>query len=169
MEKISKYGVTLEKYAELIVKTINANEDDKTYKKIIEKEGISLKDWEMAKREWSEEINDPNHKNQTAELFLQIYEAALDNENTNRGPCSLEVFTKIHCELTFRKKNGNSLELLDYETVIQENGLTVNKWELCNSYWIVRVGMPKYRKYFSELVKKYSTNNLNNELGKSNQ
>jgi|WetSurMetagenome_2_1015567.scaffolds.fasta_scaffold28179_2 hypothetical protein len=156
MKNVIIYGVTLEKYAELIVKTINANEDDEAYKKIIEKEGIKLNDWKKAKREWDEKINDPNNNDRTVELFLPIYKAAIENQIISRGPCSLEEFTKIHCELTFKRENEDPLKPIEYEKVIKENGLTISKWELCNSYWIVRVGMPNYRKIFSEFVKKYS-------------
>ncbi|MFA5405495.1 MAG: hypothetical protein WC358_11225, partial [Ignavibacteria bacterium] len=107
MKNLTIYGVSLEKYVELIVKTINANEDDEAYKEIIEKEGIKLNDWNKAKKEWDEKINDPNNEDQTAELFLPLYKTALEKQIISRGPCSLEEFTKIHCELTFRRENGD--------------------------------------------------------------
>ena len=165
MKTESKYGITLEKYAELIVKTINANEDDEAYNKIIENEGITLNDWKKAKKEWDNKISDPNDEGKTSSLFLPLYNKALENNNIGRGPCSLEEFTKIHCELSFRREQGDPLKPIKYETVLKENGLSVNNWELCNSFWIVRVGMPNYRKKFSELVKKYSQNQTNIMFG----
>jgi len=152
----SKYGITLEKYAMLIVNTINADEEGVEYKRIIEKEGIIFSDWLKAKKEWERKINDPNDKQKTFDKFLPLYQSALERQYFDRVPCSLEDFTKIHCELSFRKETMDTSKKVFYETILKNNGVTVNQWEICNSYWTVRVGMPNYRKKFQELVRKYS-------------
>jgi hypothetical protein len=152
----TKYGITLEKYALLIVNTINADEESVEYKRIIEKEGIIFSDWLKAKKEWERKINDPNDQQKTFDKFLPIYQSALEKQYFDRVPCSLEEFTKIHCELSFGKETEDSAKKEIYKRILKENGLTVNQWEICNSYWTVRVGMPNNRKKFQELVRKYS-------------
>jgi hypothetical protein len=166
MDEESKYGITLEKYTELIVKTINAGEDEETCRKIIEGQGISMKDWKKAKKEWDDRINNPDDEGRTYAKFLPLYQAALERKYFGRVPCSLEEFTKIHCELSFRKDPADPLKPIKYETVLKDNGINVNKWEICNSFWTVRVGMPNYRKKFSELVRKYSQDYTNTKFGK---
>jgi hypothetical protein len=166
MDEESKYGITLEKYIELIVKTINTGENEIAYKIIIESEGIDMQDWKKAKKEWDEEINDPNDKSKTYTKFIPLYQAALERQYFGRVPCSLEEFTKIHCELSFRKDIDDPLKPIQYEKVLKENRITANKWDICNSFWTVRVGMPNYRKKFSELVRKYSQDNSNSKFGK---
>jgi hypothetical protein len=166
MENDKKYGITLEKYTELIVKTINADVGDDDYKKLIEKEGILLTDWLKAKKAWEDKISDPNDEGKTAAIFMPIYEAALEKKYLGRVPCSLEDFTKIHCELSLKSDTAEPIQALKYESVLKENGLTANKWDICNSFWIVRVGLPNYRKKFSELVRKYSQENSNKKFGK---
>jgi hypothetical protein len=162
----SKYGITLEKYTELIVKTINSGEDEVACKKIIEKEGINMSDWKKAKKEWDDKINDPDDNGRTYAEFLPLYQAALERKYFGGVPCSLEEFTKIHCELSFRKDPVDPLKPVKYETVLKDNRISVNKWEICNSFWTVRVGMPNYRKKFSELVRKYSQYYANTRFGK---
>jgi hypothetical protein len=166
MDAEKKYGITLEKYTELIVKTISADEGEDDYKKIIEKEGISLKDWMKAKKAWEEIIRDPNDEGKTAAIFMPIYEKALEKMYLGRVPCSLEEFTKIHCELSLKSDSNDPVQQLKYESILKENGINVNKWEICNSFWTLRVGLPNYRKKFSELVRKYSQENSNKKFGK---
>ena len=80
----SKYGITLEKYAMLIVNTINADEEGVEYKRIIEKEGIIFSDWLKAKKEWERKINDPNDKQKTFDKFLPLYQSALERQYFDR-------------------------------------------------------------------------------------
>jgi hypothetical protein len=151
-----KYGITLKMYAEILVKTINAKDDSEEYRKIIEKEGILYSDWKKAKKEWDDIMNDPNDNGYITSLFMPLYQTAIENNLRKKGPCSLEKFAKVHCELTNRREKGDPLKQVEYETVLSENGFTVSDWEYCNSFWLIRVGMPNYRKKFSELLNKYS-------------
>ena len=166
MNEESIYGITLEKYTELIVKTINAGDDEIASRKIIENEGIEINNWRRAKKEWEKKINDPNDEGKTYVKFLPMYQAALERKYFGGIPCSLEEFTKIHCELSFRRDPVDPQKPMKYESVLKENRISVNKWEICNSFWTVRVGMPNYRKKFSELVRKYSQNYMNSRFGK---
>ena len=166
MKQEIKYKITLEKYTELIVKTINADEDDIKYKKIIEDEGIDINDWKKAKKEWEEKINDPDDEGKIYSKFLPLYQAALEKKYFGRVPCSLEEFTKIHCELSFRNDSSDPSNPEKYEKVLKDNGISSNKWEICNSFWTLMIGMPNYRKKFTELVRKYSQIYNNTKFGK---
>ncbi len=154
MEAIS--GITLERYAELLVKTIEAGEDESEILKIIKKEGISEADWKKANQGWSERMRDPADKGRTTSLFMPLYESALERKYFEKEPCSLEEFTKIHCEITYRKDPHDLRKQINYEDVLKENGITLARWGLYNSFWTPRIAMPQYRKIFSELVQKNS-------------
>lgn len=156
MNEESKHGITLEKYIELIVKTKNNGDNNKEIRLIIENEGIDMKDWKKAKKKWEEQIRDPNDEGKTYAKFIPLYQAALERNYIGRVPCSLEEFTKIHCELSFRKDPDDPTKPMNYKKVLEENGIDEDKWEIYNSFWILRVGMPNYRKKFSELVIKCS-------------
>jgi hypothetical protein len=166
MNKESKYGITLEKYTELIVKTSNIGDDEAACVKILENENIDVNDWKKAKKEWDDKINDPGDDGKTYAEFLPLYQAALERKYFGGAPCSLEEFTKIHCEMSFRKDPFDSQKPVKYETVLKENKISVNKWEICNSFWTVRVGLPNYRKKFAELVRKYTQYYSNTRFGK---
>ena len=154
MEAIN--GITLERYAKLLVKTIEAGEDESEILKIIKQEGISEEDWKSAKQGWSERMRDPADNGRTTALFMPLYEAALERKYFEKEPCSLEEFTKIHCEITYRKDPNDLRKQINYEDVLKENGLTIAKWGLYNSFWTPRIAMPQYRKIFAELVQKNS-------------
>ncbi len=154
MEAIN--GITLERYAELLAKTIEAGEDELEILKIIEKDGISAENWKKAKHGWSDRMRDPADNGRTTALFMPFYEAALERKYVEKEPCSLEEFTRIHCEITYRKDPKDLRKQINYEDVLKENGLTVAKWGLYNSFWTPRIAMPQYRKIFTELVQKNS-------------
>jgi hypothetical protein len=163
MEEDSIYGISIEKYAEILVKTINAGEDESECKKIIEDEGISYNDWLKTKKEWDYKITDPKDKRKTYDKFLplydkflELYQSAIGRQYFGRPPCTLEEFTRIHCALAIRKDHLDPSKPVKYEKVLKEFGFTTTKWEICNSYWVVRVAMANYRKRFAELVRKYS-------------
>lgn len=154
MKEEIKYGITLAKYTELIVKTINANET--MCKKIINDEGLDYEEWIKAKKEWDEKINDPGDEGNTYSKFLPLYQSELERNYFGGIPCSLEKFAKIHCELSFRRDPEDPTKPIKYDKVLETNRISINKWEICNSFWTVRVGLPDYRKRFSELVRIYS-------------
>jgi hypothetical protein len=149
-------GITLERYAELLAKTIEAGEDESEILKIIEKDGIMASDWKRAKQGWSERMRDPADNGKTTALFMPLYESALERKYFEKEPCSLEEFTKIHCEITYRKDPNDLRKQINFKDVLKENGLTIAKWGLYNSFWTPRIAMPQYRKTFVEFVQKNS-------------
>jgi hypothetical protein len=149
-------GITLETYAELLAKTIEAGEDESEILKIINQEGISEADWKKANQGWSERMRDPADNGRTTDLFMPYYEAALGRKYFEKEPCSLEEFTKIHCEITYRKDPNDLRKQINFKDVLKENGLTIAKWGLYNSFWTPRIAMPQYRKTFVEFVQKNS-------------
>ncbi|MCE1165861.1 MAG: hypothetical protein LWX07_10720 [Bacteroidetes bacterium] len=158
MAEENKYGISLGKFAELMVKIMSAGEDEIMYKDIIESEGFDFQDWIQAKKEWEKEINDPADEGRTFALFLPLYQTALENQYFERVPCTLDIYAKVQCEISLLKDPYNPTMPMDYEAVVKKNGFTVNEWENCNSFWAIRVSLPRYKKKFAELVRKYIHN-----------
>ncbi|HEY5534807.1 MAG TPA: hypothetical protein VIL99_07735 [Ignavibacteria bacterium] len=151
-EKIN--GISLEKYAELLVKTIGVEEDEAPYKSIIEKEGFTMENWMIAKKEWSSRMSDPADNGKTTKLFLPLYQTAIERKYSEKEPCSIETFTKIHCEITFRRDPEDHTKKINYEIILKEHKLTVARWGLYNSFWMPRIATPEYSDKFAELVQK---------------
>jgi hypothetical protein len=153
MKKVN--GITIEKFAALFVKTADI-EDEINLKKMLQQDGISLEEWKRAKKIWSDKMNDPLDNGDTANLFMHYYEAALEMKYLEKEPCSLEEFTRIHCELTYSKGYENDIGQCTYEEILRINGVTYEKWGIYKSFWLPRIAMYKYRNKFEELVRKYS-------------
>jgi hypothetical protein len=140
MEEIN--GISLEKYANLVVKMSDCGEDEEACNKIAESEGHSRDDWKAAKDGWSKKMSDPSDMGKTAMAFMPFYQAALANKNADKEPISLEEYTRIHSDMAFRKDPNDSSKKINYEDVLKENNITVTKWGEFNSFWTPKVSEP---------------------------
>jgi hypothetical protein len=155
MESIS--GVSLEKYAQLLVMMADCGEDADACAAIAESEGISRADWEASKAGWSAKMQDPSDMGKTAMAFMPLYNAALETKNAGKEPCSLEEYARIHCDLGFRKDANDPEKQIDREIVFKENGINMTKWGEWNSYWTPKVSTPgELHDKFSALVQQNS-------------
>jgi hypothetical protein len=79
--------------------------------------------------------------------FMPLYQAAQERARGGGPPCTLEVYTKVHAEMAFRKDPANPGQKVNYLIVLGEHGFTHQKWLECEGYWTPRVsdaGGPKF-------------------------
>jgi len=130
MEPIN--GITLEKYADLCALMANAPEEAQQ-NEIAAKEGISAADWKAAKEGYTKRMSDPTDMGKTALAFMPLYQAAQTKMRGGAEPCTLEVYSRVHANMAFRKDESG--KQIDYNIVLKENGFTHQQWIECESYW----------------------------------
>ncbi|MBC8172821.1 MAG: hypothetical protein H7X71_02850 [Chitinophagales bacterium] len=155
--------ITLEQYADLCVLMSDTGGDVSKENTIAEGNGVNSQEWDEAKKHYTAKMSDPADMGKTAVAFMPLYQAALDRKRGGGEPCTLELYTKIHAEMAFRKNPNDSAQKIDYNIVLAENGYTHQTWLECESYWTPRVGADTEPKYdpvlgakFRELMQKES-------------
>lgn len=155
--------IPLEQYAELCVAMSDTGGDESKEFAISEAHGVSADAWKASKTGYTAQMSDPADMGKTAMAFMPLYQAALDKKRGGGEPCTLELYTKIHAEMAFRKDPADSSKQIDYNIVLAENGFTHQTWLECESYWTPRVGSPDQAKWdpvlgqkFKELMQKES-------------
>lgn len=155
--------ISLEQYAELCVAMSDTAGDESKEFAIAEANGVSAATWKEAKTSFTSKMSDPADMGKTALAFMPLYQAALDKKRGGGEPCTLELYTKIHAEMAYRKDHNDSSKQIDYNIVLAENGYTHQAWLECESYWTPRVGSPDQPKWdpvlgqkFRELMQKES-------------
>jgi hypothetical protein len=155
MEDIN--GITLEKYADLVVKMSDCGENDEACYKIAEGEGFSRADWDASKKGWSAKMSDPADMGKTAMAFMPLYQAALSSKNAGKEPITLEEYTRIHCDMAFKKDPNDPSKKINHEDVLKENNFSVTKWGEFESYWTPKVSTPgEIHDKFSALTQQFS-------------
>ena len=155
METIS--GITLEKYAELLVQMSDCGEDADACAAIAEAGGFSRPDWETAKQGFTQKMSDPSDMGKTAMAFMPFYQAALDRKNAGKEPCTLEEYSFVHAEMAFRKDPADNSKKIDFKLVLKENNVTENQYNEWNSYWTPRVSTPgEIHQKFAALIQQHS-------------
>lgn len=147
--------ITLEKYADLCVLMSDTAGDESKEIAIAEANGVSGAEWLESKKGYTAKMSDPADMGKTAVAFMPLYQAALDRKRGGGEPCTLELYTKIHAEMAFRKDPPGSDKQIDYMKVLTENGYTHQAWLECESYWTPRVGSDKEAKYDAVLGAKF--------------
>lgn len=128
-------GVTLEKYAELCALMAETGTDEAKQIAIAEANGVKADDWKAAKDGFTKKMMDPADMGKTAMAFMPLMQAAQAKARGGAEPCTLEVYTKVHAEMAFRKDPADPTKKIDYMKVIEENGFTQGKWLECENYW----------------------------------
>lgn len=139
--------IALELYAELCALMSDTGGDENLEISIAAEKGVSADDWKAAKAGYLAQMSDPADMGKTAMAFMPLYQAALEKKRGGGPPCTLEVYTKVHAHMAFRKNPADSTQKIDYMVVLQENGFTHQAWLECESYWTLRVGdssLPQY-------------------------
>jgi hypothetical protein len=152
-------GVSLEKYAELCALMANTGGDEAKEFAIATEHGISNDDWKAAKAGWTAKFSDPADMGKTAMAFMPLFQAAQTKLRGGGEPCSLELFAKVHAEMSFTRDPNNPEEKIDYHIILQRNNLTEAQWNEYNTYWTFKVikgyeGNPEFK---PELSQKYLT------------
>jgi hypothetical protein len=155
--------ITIEQYAELCaLMTETAGDESKEFA-IAEANGVSIAEWKEAKVFYTAKMSDPSDMGKTAMAFMPLYQAALDKKRGGGEPCTLEVYSKVHAGMAFRKDPLDNTKKINYLIVLAENGFTHQSWLECESYWTPRVVSDTDPKFdavaamkFRELIQKES-------------
>lgn len=155
MDSIS--GISLEKYAELLVQMSDCGEDADACAAIAESHGFARADWESAKSGFTAKMSDPSDMGKTAMAFMPLYQAALDKKSGGKEPCTLEQYAFVHAEMAFRKDANDNTKKIDFKVVLKENNVTENQYNEWNSYWTPKVSTPgEIHQQFAALTQKFS-------------
>jgi hypothetical protein len=129
--------ISLEQYAELCALMADTAGDVNRELAIAHQHGVTGPQWTEAKTYYTMKMSDPNDMGRTAMAFMPLYSAAQSRARGGAAPCTLEIYTRVHAEMAFRKDPlGNKI---NYQLVLAEHGFTHQAWLACESYWTPRV------------------------------
>jgi hypothetical protein len=132
--------IPIEKYADLCALMADTAGDESKENAIAAAHGVSADEWKASKAGWTAKMSDPSDMGRTAMAFMPLYQAAQARARGGKEPCTLEMYTKVHAEMAFRKDPlGNKI---NYLIVLAENGFNHQSWLECEGYWTPLVGAP---------------------------
>jgi hypothetical protein len=143
-------GVSLEVYAELLALMSDVGEDEAACLEIAARHGVGRDDWEAARAGWTARFSDPSLENRVSHAFLGFYNPALERKRGGQPPMSIEQFTRVFAETSFRRDPNDPSKQIDRQVVLAEHGLTLSKWNEALVYWSPRVSDqndPVFRSY----------------------
>jgi methyl coenzyme M reductase alpha subunit len=155
--------ISLEQYADLCVAMSATAGDTAKEAAIASEAGVSAADWESAKAHYTALMSSPADMGKTAMAFMPLYQAAQERARGGGEPCTLELYTKIHAEMAFKKDPNDPTQKINYHIVLANHGYYHQTWLECEGYWTPRVVSPDDPKYdaaqatkFRELMQKES-------------
>jgi hypothetical protein len=148
-------NVSLETYANLCALMAETGGDLEKEFAIAESEGVGREDWTAAKEYYTAKMQDPADMGKTAMAFMPLFQAAQARMRGGGEPGSLEMFAKVHAEMTHRKDPNDPSKKLDHMIVIAENGFTHAQWLEMEGYWTPRVGSDEFPEFDPELALKF--------------
>jgi hypothetical protein len=143
-------GVSLEQYANLLALMSDCGEDEERCLMLAASQGVDAAAWVAAKEGWTARMADPALENRVSYAFLDFYSPAMDRKRGGKEPISLEEYTRIFAETSFRKDPLDASKPIDRLVVLKENNLTESKWNECLVYWSPKVSdaqNPVYQRY----------------------
>ena len=152
---MGEVNVSLETYANLCALMADTGGDVEKEFAIADKEGVDRQDWLDAKEYYTAKMQDPADMGKTAMAFMPLFQAAQARMRGGGEPGSLEMFAKVHAEMTHRKDPDDPSKKLDHHIVIEENGFTHAQWLEMESYWTPRVGSDEFPEFDPELAMKF--------------
>ncbi len=130
--------IPLERYADLCALMADTGGDEAQELAIAQAHGVSAAEWLASKAAWTAKMSDPADQGRTALAFMPLYQAAQARARGGAEPCTLEVYARVHAEMTNRRDaQGNKL---DHNLVLAEHGFTHQAWIECEGYWTPLVG-----------------------------
>jgi hypothetical protein len=129
--------ISLEQYAELCALMADTAGDVTRELAIAAQQGVTGAQWTEAKSFYTAKMCDPADLGRTAMAFMPLYSAAQGRARGGAAPCTLELYTRVHAEMAYRRDPlGNKI---DYRLVLAEHGFEHQRWLACESYWTPRV------------------------------
>ena len=129
--------ITIQQYADLCALMADTAGDQNKEYAVAALHGVGEPQWTEAKAYFTAKMSDPNDMGRTAMAFMPLYQAAQARARGGAAPCTLEVYTRVHAEMAFRKDPlGNKI---NYHLVLAEHGFNQPRWIECEGYWTPRV------------------------------
>jgi len=122
--------LSLEQYADLCVLMTDTDGDEMKEMAIAGDRGVAGPSWLEAKAYYTAKMMDTNDMGRTAMAFTPLYQHAAERLRADAAPCSLELYTRVHAEMSYRTDGGR---------VLAEHGYTRQSWLSCQIYWSPRV------------------------------
>jgi hypothetical protein len=122
--------LSLEQYADLCVWMTDTDGDEIKEIAVAAARGVAGPSWLEAKAYYTAKMMDANDMGRTAMAFTPLYQQAADRLRDDDAPCSLELYTRIHAEMSYRADVGR---------LLAEHGYTRQSWLSCQIYWSPRV------------------------------
>jgi hypothetical protein len=129
--------IPLEQYAELCALMADTGGDVAREHAIAAQHGVDAATWDASKAGYTARMSDPADMGRTAMAFMPLYQEAQARARGGAEPCTLEVYSRVHAEMAFRK--GPDGQKVDYNLVLAEHGYTHQSWLECEGYWTPRV------------------------------
>lgn len=130
--------ISLEQYADLCALMASTAGDVAKELAIADQRGVTSPQWTEAKAYFTAKMSDPNDMGRTAMAFMPLYQAAQSRARSGKSPCTLEVYTRVHAEMAFRRdRAGNKV---DNHLILAEHGFGHQAWLECEGYWTPRIG-----------------------------
>lgn len=121
-------GVSLERYAELAAE-LDGIDDPQAQTAKVGELGVSAGDWNAAKQGWTARMQDPGNMGQIATRYMQLYNAALANKQSQSGggpvTCSFEDFCAVSA----------AIQVYGWEGAMKAHGLTQGQWTTLSAHW----------------------------------
>lgn len=148
-------GITLERYAEIISKTTDTVTMEEFWQ-AIENEGVSRDDWAVVKDGWNAVICDPNNYLTLMQDYNTHFERFIEIKNNGNAPCTLEKFADINAQISYRKDPADKEKNMDYEAIMQDNGIAPLKWTEYSAYWAPKTAREEHMQKYYDLLTQYS-------------
>jgi hypothetical protein len=129
--------ISLEQYANLCVLMTDTNGNEAQEVAIAIARGVAGPAWLEAKAYYTAKMMDASDMGRTAMAFQPIYQSAQARLCSGIEPCPLELYTKIHAEMAYRRDASG--KKVNYQLVLAEHGHTHQSWLECEVYWTPRV------------------------------
>lgn len=132
--------IPIEKYAELCALMADTAGDEQREFAIAAAHAVSESEWLESKTAWTARMSDPADGGKTALAFMPLYQQAQARARGGAEPCTVELFAKVHAEMSYRVDSaGNKV---DHHVVLADNEIEHHRWLECEGYWTPIVGAP---------------------------
>jgi hypothetical protein len=118
-------GITLERYAELGAVIADFVSDNARVNEAIQKEGVSLADWESAKTGWTARMQDMNLMGRVAMAYMPLYQAALAKRKGGQAMASYEDFVGVSA----------AIKVYGWEVALKACNVSSSDWTEVAGHW----------------------------------
>jgi hypothetical protein len=137
-------GISLERYAELGAVISDFATDTQKVNEAIQKEGVSLADWEAAKAGWTARMQDMSLMGRVASHYMPLYQAALAKRKGGQAMASYEDFVAVSA----------AMKVYGWEVGLKACNVSSSDWTEVAGHWnnTMAADMGRYAGHFNLLT-----------------